>query len=85
MDDYILEKTDGRPDNLEGRPEIRIMCHYLFGVENPECPGDIETGDPEFEAAITAEAKAEVVLRRLFATGVKPSIYCVADGGDASG
>ena len=61
------------------------MCRYLFGVENPECPGDIETNDPEFEAALTAEAKAAVVLKRLFATGFEASIYSGADDGDTSG
>ena len=64
------------------------MCRYLFGVENPECRGDIEIDDPGFEAAVTAEAKAEVVLRRLFAIGVEPSMYTLADsvdfGGDGS-
>ncbi len=61
------------------------MCRYLFGVENPECPGDLETDDPDFEAALTAEAKAEVVLKRLFATGVEASVYSVTDGSDAPG
>ena len=66
------------------RPEIQILCRYLFGIEDPEFPGDIETNDPDFEAAITAKAKAEVVLNRLVTAGFEPLVYGIANDDDLS-